>query len=78
MSSIKPLRGQRNQCGACREYFARNSGHAKHRVGSFSEDTRRCLSVPEMEARGFTRAAGGFWRMPSRGENPWSKTKESE
>ena len=68
----KVLRGQRNQCAACRQYFARNSGFTKHRIGTFGVD-RRCLTVPELQERGFQRDVSGFWRVPSTGTNPWSR-----
>ena len=73
----KRLSGQRNQCGACGQYFARTAGFTQHRTGSFTDDTRRCLSVSEMQERGFQLDVSGFWRMPGSGTNPWSKSKET-
>ena len=60
----RKLRGDRNQCAACEEYF--NSTHAftKHRVGSFEPDTRRCLTVAEMEAKTFSKTQDYFWLCP--------------
>jgi len=60
----RKLRGDRNQCAACEEYF--NSTHAftKHRVGSFEPDTRRCLTVAEMEAKTFSKTQDDFWLCP--------------
>lgn len=57
----KTLRGDRNQCQGCMEYF--NSTHAfeKHRVGEHGKD-RRCLSRQEMLAKGMVLGADGFWR----------------
>lgn len=59
------LRGDRNQCPTCRLYF--NSTHAfeKHRTGTYGID-RRCLTVPEMEAKGMTINKDGFWMTKSR------------
>ena len=36
----------------------------RHRIGDHDNEgrNRRCLSVDEMTARGFTRNARGFWR----------------
>ena len=60
----RKLRGDRNQCAACEEYF--NSTHAftKHRVGSFEPDTRRCLTVAEMEAKTFSKTQDDYWLCP--------------
>lgn len=57
------LSGQRNQCGACGELFNSNSAFDAHRAGRYEPDERRCLTVAEMEGRGFTNP-DGFWRMP--------------
>lgn len=63
----KALRGDRNQCGMCGQYF--NSTHAfdKHRTGEFGVD-RRCLSDDEMRAKGMHLPADGFWRGSKRPE----------
>lgn len=57
----KALRGDRNQCGSCNEYF--NSTHAfeKHRHGDFGID-RRCMTPFEMTERGMFVGGDGFWR----------------
>jgi hypothetical protein len=60
------LRGDRNQCPGCSEYF--NSTHAfeKHRAGVFGV-SRRCLTPDEMSAKGMAKNAAGFWigsKMP--------------
>lgn len=57
----KSLRGDRNQCGSCGEYF--NSTHAfeKHRIGDFGKD-RRCMSIGEMVAKGMFLGEDRFWR----------------
>ena len=58
----KTLRGNRNQCPGCSEYF--NSTHAfeKHRVGEHERNQRRCLSITEMTAKGMFVGDDGFWR----------------
>ena len=59
------LTGNRCQCTACGEYFNGLQPFDKHRVGEYAKagqrNTRRCLAVAEMEARGWMRNAAGFW-----------------
>ncbi len=43
-------------CAACHESFASLGSFDKHRTGSFSQRTRRCLSVDEMQAAGLTKS----------------------
>lgn len=66
----KALRGDRNQCGSCGEYF--NSTHAfeKHRHGEFGVD-RRCLTVGEMGAKGMVYGEDGFWRGSAMQKRHW-------
>ncbi|WP_038620254.1 FDXHR family putative zinc-binding protein [Pandoraea pnomenusa] len=56
----KRLTGDRNQCPGCHQHF--NSSHAfdKHRIGVFGKD-RRCMTVPEMKAKGMAINKDGFW-----------------
>ena len=55
------LRGDRNQCQGCKQYF--NSTHAfdKHRTGDHGKN-RRCLTSDEMIAKGMILGDDGFWR----------------
>ena len=60
------LTGNRCQCPTCGEFFNGTQPFDKHRVGQYAQpgerhNTRRCLTVPEMEAAGFQRNAAGFW-----------------
>lgn len=60
------LTGKRCQCAACGEYFNGVQPFERHRAGRFAkpgawQGNRRCLTVPEMVARGFIRNAAGFW-----------------
>ena len=62
------LRGDRNQCPGCSEFF--NSTHAfeKHREGEHGID-RHCLDAFAMQIKGMHKGADGFWRgsvMPSK------------
>lgn len=54
------LRGDRNQCQGCKEYF--NSGYAfeNHRRGEFGKD-RRCLTPQELITKGWSKNQAGFW-----------------
>lgn len=65
MKSKLTLRGDRNQCPTCGLYL--NSTHAfeKHRTGTYGVD-RRCLTVPEMEAKGMVINKDGFWMTKTR------------
>ncbi|MCC2680847.1 MAG: hypothetical protein K0S36_411 [Nitrosospira multiformis] len=57
------LTGDRNQCGACRQYFNSTTAFDKHRTGEFNGH-RTCLSTDEMLARGFGKTSDGFWLAP--------------
>lgn len=54
------LSGDRNQCRGCGEFFNSTFAFDKHRTGDFGKD-RRCLTVDEMEAKGMSKNAAGFW-----------------
>lgn len=53
------LTGERNQCGACHQYFNSTSLFIKHRVGEHGKD-RRCMTPAEMEAKGWKKNQAGF------------------
>ena len=65
------LRGDRNQCTVCGEMFNSSSAFERHRTGSYGKpgvpSKRRCLTVPEMLAKGYEKNAAFFW---TRGSNP--------
>lgn len=54
------LTGSRCQCPTCGDYFANPRAFDRHRVGEFG-DCRRCLTIEEMNARGWVRNGRGFW-----------------
>lgn len=54
------LKGQRNQCRGCNEYFNSNLAFDKHRTGHHGHD-RRCMTVEEMLAKGMLKNSRGFW-----------------
>ncbi len=64
MTKLK-LTGDRNQCPTCRLYFNSTYAFDKHRTGTFGVG-RRCLTVPEMEARGMAVNNAGFWASETR------------
>jgi|GEM_PF-1646855 len=59
------LTGNRCQCPTCGEYFNGVQPFDKHRTGDYAKpgqpNTRRCLTVAELEAAEFIRNAAGFW-----------------
>ena len=54
------LRGDKNQCQGCKEFFNSGYGFDKHRRGIHGLD-RRCLTSTEMLAKGMSMKADGFW-----------------
>lgn len=53
MDSEETLRiVKKNQCGGCGKYFSGMTTFDRHRVGSFQENNRRCMTTEEMEADG--------------------------
>lgn len=57
------LTGNRCQCPTCGRYFNSLTGFDRHLVRDYGNNTRpvRCLSVRQMEAKGFSRNAAGWW-----------------
>lgn len=72
LAATLKLTGNRCQCPTCGEYFNGVQPFDKHRVGHYANggqrNTRRCLAVAEMEARGWTRNAAGFWTTEARAQ----------
>ena len=63
---MKVLKGDRNQCQGCKEYFNSTGAFEKHRTGQYGVD-RRCRTPEEMIAKGFSLNAAGYWiasKMP--------------
>ena len=63
---MKILRGDRNQCQGCKEYFNSTGAFDKHRTGKHGVD-RRCRTPEEMLEKGFSLNAAGYWiasKMP--------------
>jgi hypothetical protein len=66
---MKLLKGNRNQCGVCKEYFNSIGAFDKHRVFDKPKDwaTRRCMTSDEMISSGMSLNQAGFWvteKMP--------------
>jgi len=59
----RKLRGDRNQCCACDEYFNSSKAFDQHRTGLFN-GTRRCLTVFEMQVKNFEKTKDDFWLCP--------------
>ena len=51
----------KNQCSGCSRNFTGISAFEDHRAGSYTRNTRHCLSEDEMSARGLERKASGRW-----------------
>ena len=63
---MKILKGNHNQCQACKEYFNSTGAFDKHRTGKHGVD-RRCMTTEEMVAKGFSLNTAGYWiasKMP--------------
>lgn len=63
------LTGNRCQCPTCGEYFASARGFDRHRIGPYAkpgewQGTRRCLTLAELQARGWERNPRGFLLTP--------------
>ena len=69
------LNGARNQCPTCREYFNSNGAFDKHRTGSHGVN-RRCRTPEEMEEKGMSLRADGFWIAESMSSDLIAKHKE--
>lgn len=54
------LTGDRNICPGCGLPFNSSFAFDKHRTGDFGS-TRRCLTVPEMQAKKMDTNSAGFW-----------------
>ena len=59
----RKLRGDRNQCCACDEYFNSCNAFDQHRTGLFNGN-RRCLTVVEMQTKNFGKTKDDFWLCP--------------
>jgi hypothetical protein len=55
--------GAKSECPNCLEVFNGVSTFDHHRTGKFGAG-RRCLTVPEMQKKGFVRGRYGYWSTP--------------
>ncbi len=69
----KILRGDRNQCSGCKEYFNSTRAFDKHRTGHHGVD-RRCMTADEMTAEGMILRPDGFW-IGSAMKGFWNENK---
>lgn len=79
MTWMPTLTGNRCICLGCRELFNSPSIFERHRVGDWMERGahRRCLTVPEMVAKGWVKNAAGFWIRARNDGAPWHRTDSS-
>lgn len=64
-----PLKGCRCECPTCLEQFGSVRAFDRHRTGSYAspgtfQHQRRCLTVPEMQAAGWSQNPKGQWLAP--------------
>jgi len=57
---MKLLKGDKNQCQGCKEYFNSIKAFDMHRTGKHGVD-RRCMTVDEMTEKGMSLNASEFW-----------------
>lgn len=70
------LTGDKNQCPSCKLYFNSTAAFDRHRSGTFTPNTRRCLTVTEMLEKGMAQNARGWWISAV---NPkWAKPQNLE
>lgn len=58
---MKKLKGDRNQCQGCKEFFNSTRAFDKHRTGQFGLD-RHCMTKDEMVAKEMILGEDKFWR----------------
>jgi len=79
---MKLLKGNRNQCGVCKEYFNSIGAFDKHRI--FNDPkirdwaTRRCMTSDEMISSGMSLNQAGFWVTDKMPEQFLKGLKENE
>lgn len=61
------LRGDRNQCPTCSDYFNSSVAFDKHRTGKHGPE-RRCRTEAEMIEIGMLKNSSGFWITKKRPE----------
>jgi hypothetical protein len=72
----KKLKGQQSQCAACGEYFKSVKCFERHQRGRYPRlrmnvvSERHCLNTAQMQKRGWSTNAHGFWVMKKRSPKP--------
>ncbi len=79
---MKLLKGNRNQCAVCKEYFNSVGAFDKHRVFQNPKvrdwATRRCMTSDEMISSGMSLNQAGFWVTEKMPEQFLKGLKENE
>jgi hypothetical protein len=48
------------------------------KVSGHTPPTRRCMTLPEIQALGMTQNAKGWWMLPASTQAPWTQTTQPE
>jgi hypothetical protein len=75
---MKVLRGFRNQCPTCNDYFNSNFAFEKHRVGKAGSLNRRCRTREEMLQIGMSLNKDGFWITKTKDSSTIGRIKDDE
>lgn len=74
---MKILRGDKNQCQGCSQYFNSIKAFDKHRTGRHGID-RRCMTEEEMIADGMCLNQSGFWITQKKTQDVLDRLKDQE
>ena len=68
----------RSECAACRYVFSSLSSFDKHRTGSLSDKTRRCMTEEEMIKAEMVKNGKGIWATGEFDASVFGKKDEIE
>lgn len=57
-----PLGSEMCECPTCHLFFSTTANFDRHRIGPYHDNSRRCLTPQEMEAKGMVERRG-VWRQ---------------
>lgn len=56
------------ECESCLRWFSTTANFDRHREGRYDDDSRRCLTNAEMEAKGMFERGGVWRRLPAQND----------